>query len=270
MKTTFIIPVHSFVDLITNSSSELFVCSTKKSIEAVKRIVEEIYSLWYQEAEDSEKRNYPDSSQIWKEVFREPENSKYFFDFYSLPQEIRDEYLKYHDWYYEFENTYKGNFEKTKEYQNASRKEKDARLAIEKEYLSLFSCSSVHELYEKHKDAYDEMINNQNEAYRKAWKSWENKKSAAFNNVIKHALLQNGFSQEDIQNFKENEVVGKNVQPMKANVLEFAYFVEDCLFWSFNVKKGDILIKTQRDNSAPYEIFGAIESMLNARRIHMG
>lgn len=35
----FVIPVHSFVDLITNSSSELFVCNTDKSVKMVKEII---------------------------------------------------------------------------------------------------------------------------------------------------------------------------------------------------------------------------------------
>ena len=34
--------VHSFVDLITNSSSELFICPTDKTVEAVYDIVDEI------------------------------------------------------------------------------------------------------------------------------------------------------------------------------------------------------------------------------------
>ena len=39
MKNLLVIPVHSFVDLITNSSSELFVCNGNKSVEAVKEIM---------------------------------------------------------------------------------------------------------------------------------------------------------------------------------------------------------------------------------------
>lgn len=43
MKNVLIIKPHSFVDLITNSSSELFVCETEKSLEAVLSIAEELY-----------------------------------------------------------------------------------------------------------------------------------------------------------------------------------------------------------------------------------
>lgn len=34
------IPIHSFVDVITNSSSELFICATKSTIEMVKEIID--------------------------------------------------------------------------------------------------------------------------------------------------------------------------------------------------------------------------------------
>lgn len=41
-KDTIIISVHSFVDVITNSSTELFVCDTDKSVETVRAMVDEM------------------------------------------------------------------------------------------------------------------------------------------------------------------------------------------------------------------------------------
>jgi hypothetical protein len=41
-KDTIIISVHSFIDVITNSSTELFVCDTDKSVEVVKSMVDEM------------------------------------------------------------------------------------------------------------------------------------------------------------------------------------------------------------------------------------
>ena len=40
-KSKFIIPIHSFVDVITNSSTELFIIDKEKGLEMVKEIVEE-------------------------------------------------------------------------------------------------------------------------------------------------------------------------------------------------------------------------------------
>ena len=39
-----VIPVHSFVDVITNSSSEIFVSATDRTIEVAKNIVNEVLS----------------------------------------------------------------------------------------------------------------------------------------------------------------------------------------------------------------------------------
>jgi len=40
-KDKFIIPIHSFVDVITNSSTELFIIDKEKGLDMVKKIVEE-------------------------------------------------------------------------------------------------------------------------------------------------------------------------------------------------------------------------------------
>lgn len=42
----FIIPIHSFVDVITNSSTELFVCDTEKAISLVRELVDEIQNKY--------------------------------------------------------------------------------------------------------------------------------------------------------------------------------------------------------------------------------
>lgn len=42
---SILIPIHSFVDLITNSSSEVFVEATEKTVETVKDIINEVLKL---------------------------------------------------------------------------------------------------------------------------------------------------------------------------------------------------------------------------------
>lgn len=42
MKTSLTIPIHSFVDLITNSSSEVFVTATEKTVGTIKSLVDNI------------------------------------------------------------------------------------------------------------------------------------------------------------------------------------------------------------------------------------
>ena len=44
MKTSVILPVHSFVDVITNSSSEIFVAADQNTVKAIKKLVDNIIS----------------------------------------------------------------------------------------------------------------------------------------------------------------------------------------------------------------------------------
>ena len=44
MKTSLIIPIHSFVDVITNSSSEIFVSADQNTVKAIKKLVDNIIS----------------------------------------------------------------------------------------------------------------------------------------------------------------------------------------------------------------------------------
>lgn len=64
MKNVLIIKPHSFVDLITNSSSELFVCNTDKSEKAIKEVLEKIVKDYLAVSE----YNYK-VSKIWGDVF---------------------------------------------------------------------------------------------------------------------------------------------------------------------------------------------------------
>ncbi len=56
---------HSFVDVMTNSSSELFVCNSDKSVEQVKAIVERVMKGYWQMVGEPEQ-------EIWGKIFEEP------------------------------------------------------------------------------------------------------------------------------------------------------------------------------------------------------
>jgi len=45
MQTSLFIPIHSFVDLITNSSSELFICADKNTILGIQKIVNSLLKV---------------------------------------------------------------------------------------------------------------------------------------------------------------------------------------------------------------------------------
>jgi len=58
-----LVTIHSFVDIITNSSTELFVLDTDKSVEFVKEILQEAINL----------HNKADNTNLkFKDIFEEP------------------------------------------------------------------------------------------------------------------------------------------------------------------------------------------------------
>jgi len=87
MKTLITFSTHSFVDLITNSSSELFVCDTQKTVEMVREILKKILDT-HNEINDL---NYD-----FDEVFGLIEVCEFGFDYNDLDEGLRREYEKYH------------------------------------------------------------------------------------------------------------------------------------------------------------------------------
>lgn len=101
MKTLFILTPHSFIDVITNSSTELFVCDTEKSLELIEELLEELlqtYNKLY-----GKKLRY-------KDVFKE-------LRFYSKE---------------EYEKSVKKEEEDKKEAESEGRKYRDYRWGFEK------------------------------------------------------------------------------------------------------------------------------------------
>lgn len=45
LKSAYIIPIHSFVDLITNSSTEIYIQATTKTVESVKEIINNLLKV---------------------------------------------------------------------------------------------------------------------------------------------------------------------------------------------------------------------------------
>lgn len=87
MKTMFVIKPHSFVDVITNSSSELFVIHSKKDVNMIRGILEELIAVSNKAGNDG-KTTFDEAfnENIVKiktdeEAIREVWNNVYFFDY---------------------------------------------------------------------------------------------------------------------------------------------------------------------------------------------
>lgn len=74
----------SYVGPITNSSSEIFVCDTEKSIVLIEDILRDLIATY--------NKCYPDRSVSFEECFKPLEISKWGFDFWKVPQTVRDVY----------------------------------------------------------------------------------------------------------------------------------------------------------------------------------
>lgn len=75
MSINFIIPVHSFVDVITNSSSEIFIASGQKSVDTLKRAILIAASEWNDNLDlndDGYDWNLVSLDGLWTTVFAEP------------------------------------------------------------------------------------------------------------------------------------------------------------------------------------------------------
>jgi hypothetical protein len=89
MRTVLRFSSHSFVDLITNSSSELFVCNSRKSIEAFKQLIEELAAGVCGERTIT-------TEELFTTIFHEPEVCRLAFDLSRYPK--RDEFESFNSY----------------------------------------------------------------------------------------------------------------------------------------------------------------------------
>lgn len=95
MKTLIKVPVHSVVDLITNSSSELFICHRDKSLETVKALLFGIVEIYIDKQElKGEPRE--DASVLFERFFGDVKECPYNFEPAEYPE--YDLYRQTNEW----------------------------------------------------------------------------------------------------------------------------------------------------------------------------
>lgn len=280
MKNILTISAHSFVDLITNSSSELFVCEGDKTIEAVKDILTKLVEL------DDSINGTNNKDILFTDIIKEPVLSKYQWNYYDVPIEIRDNYEEY-EAYRDGSNCFiisRGDEapygkERYKELQKIS-------YAKEKE----FGLDS--DLYKTNPKKYEKLRKEWLKARDLIWRDYNKDETKAKANVYKEFLKQNNFSKKEIARvdklvktffadedrscewysfsyplIKDHEDWKLRIEDPMAEVLsEFGLYMS----YGINVKKGDIIIHSQGNNSIPWKLMDSIESYLNANRYHIG
>lgn len=269
MKTLFKITIHSFADLITNSSSELFVCDSEKSLEAVEAILQTLL----------ETHNKLNNTELkFEDVFRPVTVSEYAFDYYDCPNAVKDRYSRYKEYGVPFDRGICGisNREVTPELRALM----DLDQALEKKH-------KIYDLDEDTipKEEFDSRYKAYHAAKAKLWTAYGANGYAAYFDLFIEFLKQNKFSEADIElasKFKDDTFI--QALKLKKGRYFHGYMDEDALTpeirkayaffmelenWGIEVDEGTVMVYSRYDNTIPYEMLSAIESYLNASRYRL-
>lgn len=234
-----VINPHSFVDVITNSSSELFVCNTDKSVAAVKEILIKLTEIHNQKVALAGGGLAPvDIDTLFVDIFKEPRVSKYDFQYHNY--EGFDGFMSVHDY--------------DRSCDHPVHQEASAILGKwDREHTFSYKDST-----EKERDVY---YKNRAVAYAAAYKKWD--KLCRDENC---KLLKWVFKVNNIP-WKHGNTLPKFTNKRFWNIAdEFL----NAINWGYPFKKGDIFIQSRSDNTVPYWMFDDIENLFHARRIHLG
>ncbi len=262
MPTILIIRPHSFVDLITNSSSELFVCSTDKTVEAVKEIIEKLIAM---HGELSGSRG------DFTSMFGAIEVAKYDFDYAAIPWAIKEEYESYHDNPTSHVWTSNSGFRSTDRFRELERKDRASENKHNTREKGLYDRDAVE--YDRRCTLYrkDKVV---------IWKEWNEDKIKAEATLFKHFLSTNGLDYVA----EVDKTVKAWVKKKRDAFDDYLHFDRDqcpalaqaydefshLLSYGITIKKGNILVHSASDNSIDFELFGPLESYLGAERYHIG
>jgi hypothetical protein len=258
MKTLQVITPHSYVSLITNSSSELFVCDTKRTIEAVKQTIEAMYVPFYETSEHKTETYPRPPSELWTEMFQEPKIAEYDFNWYGFPVEMRDKYESFYGTSDIF-NRY------TFSVYSVGIQNKKVQKLREKAYSII---------REKSVGLPDGLpYKERHEIEEKVFRSFNNSKFKAWKDLVVQYLKNNGFSESSMPLFKishTGEYCRFTCLDGDEDVMRAFEFFDFCMCWRADIKKGQILLYSQSDNTVPFDFFGVIESLFHAERYHLG
>ena len=259
MKPLIISPVHSHSDLITNSSSETFICGDLNltEIDSVKEIIQILWKNFLRESSElvgTKAERYAEkyltkliNANLFGDIFAEPTFSKWDFDTYHD--------LLYGDFFLLYHVKRRLEYECENPELNKLREE--------------FNCLvDVYEAsHDKSKENRYNIFINFFEPAIKAFTTW-------FYTVC---LPANGFAPDDSifkLNFDFCEYYGLHIRVTTESDnpthVDFTNFADMCLSYDCSVKKNQLILNSVKDNSIPCEFFSKIEEVFHAERRHLG
>ena len=233
MRSLITFRLHSWVDFISNSSSEVFIGNTNKTVDTIKTAIEKIV-----ETVDG------GSSSLWTSMLQEPEVSKW-----TITAAPRD---------YDY-NAYENKPRELIDHEVKAPKYPDGK-ATKKQEDEYNKKWSVHN--EKRREIEDRV-------YAKERKESENEQTSFFKQVCK----TNGIDYADLgePEFDYYDKTARLSYPnAKDSLKPFVERVDFCVSWGISINKGDVLIFTQSDNSFSYQYFYIVDSLLGGNHYHLG
>ena len=238
MKTLLVITPHSILDVITNSSTELFVCDTNKTVEMIKEMLAANPNVkGYQEPWVFNLEEYRE----WKRKYRyTKENVKTSEEWDKLWE---SKYADIHGWFFDLED-------------------EDDLKELRMEFIDYGDRSDG--VWCSDRNPFDYRLREASEIALKEFHK---------NNEGKIDKIQNTWNVSHEARDKEAQKIYEEIEALPAdekprwwiNPLKFHYNTQ-----SANDLDGKVIIVGDNDNSIPYTQFEWIEKTFNARRHHQG
>jgi hypothetical protein len=271
MKILLVTHIHSVVDLITNSSSELFVCNKKQSIKTVKDVLRQLAKLHNEMiGPDAKYGKVPEDDTLFTIIFKKPTISKYTMRYWRFPENLREEYEKYNNMHRVWESCSWGgdprNYENSERYKKLKALEEEAR----KKYPTpVYKENATPAEKKKYELAGEKWLKVQN----KIWADWAVDSEKATLAMFKWFLADNGIPQVKIDKVKStfrNISQYPRIAFKDEKLAELYEIFSRYLFYDIKCQKGDILIESAGDNSIPHELVEIVCTYMGGQRWHLG
>lgn len=276
MKSVIVIDTHSFVDLITNSSSELFVCNTTKTVDMVKGLLKELLEMHGRLQGTPTKYSFSD-------VFGDIQEALYTYNLDLFDPGVVEAWKLYQRAYYD-DHQYGRGQSRPVSFVTAVAEEEELQ-RTHPYFTQMNSSQPATEEEEKQRDTW---CRDSLRAEDAIWTKFGAEKAEMDMCLFVEFLKFNNFSIVDIATVQAlipgalttyiTNNRGKYGEcsdlftdvGFPAHLQPVVELYEEYSSWGYRVHKGNIMVRSADDNSVPHELFELIQTYLAAKRYHLG